>query len=227
MIRIRLIAAALGPLFVGGCHVTDSHPTMLTANIVDPQSVDAVSTFNSCSGHAFPETNSPNSGKNYFWPNSTNFSTNGVLQEFAACDGTVGQNSDDTSANEQDRGNTVHLYCAAGSTSLRYFHITLNSGILGSHVSAGEFLGYATMLNIGQTSSGTWQNSSNFDIAVSDGNDNTTVDYFAKLDGPTFAAWSARGLTSLSQTINPGNPTCTNFDSNPGSPDVFSFSPVR
>ncbi len=215
-------------MFLAGCHhPTDSNPILLTANIVDPQSVDAVSKFNSCSGHAFPESNSPNSAKNYFWPNSGNFSTNGVLQEFAACNGTIGQNSDDTDPNEQDRGNTVHLYCDGSSTALRYFHITLTTGTLGSHVSAGQALGFATMVGTGQTASGTWQNSSNFDIAVVDGNDNSTSDYFANLDGPTFAAWSARGLTSLSQTINPGNPTCANFGSNPGSPDIFSFTPVR
>ena len=94
-----------------GCHsATASNPTLLTANIVDPASVNAVSDFNSWAGHNFPQTNSPNSAKNYFWPNSTNFSTTNVLKEFAACSGTVGQNSDDTNANEQDRGQTFHLY---------------------------------------------------------------------------------------------------------------------
>ena len=83
------------------------------------------------------------------------------------------------------------------------------------------------MLSAGQSVSNMWQNSSNFDIAVYEGDDNSTEDYFAKLDAPTFAAWSARGLTSVAQTINPGNPTCTSFTSNPGSPDIFSFSPAR
>ena len=70
-----------------------------------PASVDAVSKFNSCSGHAFPD-GSPNNAKNYFWPNSTNFSTVDQLRVFAACAGRIGQNSDDTNPNEQDRGQT-------------------------------------------------------------------------------------------------------------------------
>ena len=64
-------------------------------------------------------TNSPNSGKNYFWPNSTNFSTTSQLREYAVCDGATGQNSDDTSPNEYDRGQTIHLYCNNSSTAVR------------------------------------------------------------------------------------------------------------
>ena len=200
---------------------------MLTANIVDPLSVNAVSDFNSCSGHAFPQNNSPNSAKNYFWPNSTNLNTTNVLQEFAACPGKIGQNSDDTDPNEQDRGRTYHLYCDNSSTGLRYFHLNINPGVNGAHVSAGDLLGFATMLGTGQNPSGTWQNSSNFDIAVYEGDDDHTENYFSKLDAATFAAWSTRGLTSVANTVNPGNPTCTSFISNPGSPDIFSFSPPR
>jgi hypothetical protein len=206
---------------------TASNPVMLTANIVDPNDVDAVSDFNSCAGHNFPETNSPNSAKNYFWPNSTNFSTTNVIKEFAACDGTVGQNSDDTDANEEDRGQTYHLSCDGSSTALRYFHLNINTGVSGQHVSAGAFLGYAVLLSTGQASSSTWQNSSNFDIAVVEGNDDRTEDYFAKLDGPTFAAWAARGVTSIAQTVNPGNPVCPSFTSNIGDRDILSFTPVR
>ena len=197
---------------------------MLSANIVDPASVNAVSMFNSCSGHAFPD-GSPNSAKNYFWPNSTNFSTNGVLREFAACDGTINQNSDDTNANEIDRGQTYHLNCDGSSTMVRYFHLVLNGGLFGQHVRAGDVLGFASLLTPGQAPSATWQNSSNFDVAVSDGDDNGTEDYFAKLNAPTLAAWSTRGLSSVGQTINPGNPKCPAFASGVGSPDVFSFTP--
>ena len=226
MLTMTLAAAACGgsPTGPGG----SGPPVSLTANIVDPESVNAVSDFNSCSGHAFPDTNSPNSAKNYFWPNSTNFSTNGVLREFAVCNGTAGQNSDDTAANEQDRGQTLHLYCDSSSTSVRYFHLIFDAGTIGRHFTAGDFMGYASMVGTDQTPSVTWQNSSNFDVAViPSGNDATTENYFSALNAATFAAWSARGLTSVAQTINPGNPTCSAFLSAPGSPDIFVFTPAR
>lgn len=200
----------------------------LSANIVDPESVNAVSDFNSCSGHAFPDTNGRNSAKNYFWPNSTNFSTNGVLQEFAVCSGTAGQNSDDTAANEQDRGQTLHLYCDHSATAVRYFHLGFPAGTIGRHFNAGDLMGYASMVGTGQTPSVTWQNSSNFDVAVSaEGDDNATENYFSALSATAFAAWASRGLTSVGQTINPGNPACANFLSAPGSPDIFLFTPAR
>jgi hypothetical protein len=216
------IAACGGTTGPGGPAVS------LAANIVDPQSVNAVSDFNSCSGHAFPDTNSRNSAKNYFWPNSTNFSTNGVLPEFAVCSGTAGQNSDDTAANEQDRGRTLHLFCEKSSTSVRYFHLMFDASTIGQHFQAGDLIGYASMVGTGQSPSNTWQNSSNFDVAViPNGDDATTQNYFAALDAATFSAWAGRGLTSVSQTVNPGNPVCSNFLSAPGSPDIFVFTPVR
>jgi|SRR5579871_646488 len=223
-----LLFAVVAAVLLAGCSSTaPSGPAvLLTANIVDPATVNAVSKFNSCAGHAFPDTNSANSAKNYFWPTSTNFSTTDQIRLYAACDGTTGQNSDDTAANEQDRGKTMHLYCDKSSTLLRYFHINMAAGILGAHVNAGDFLGFASMLGTGQTPSVTWQNSSNFDIAVADGDDNATENYFSKLSATAFAAWSARGVTSVPQTINPGNPTCASFTSNPGSPDIVSFTPV-
>src|SRR5580698_6257924 len=86
MHRTAFFLAVLVGVGSSGCkHTTAPNPTLLTANVVDPNDVDAVSDFNSCSGHNFPESNSPNSAKNYFWPNSTNFSTTNVLKEFAAC----------------------------------------------------------------------------------------------------------------------------------------------
>ena len=225
MPKVAFLSLALLCLPCTACDGTSPKPSLLTANVVNPQDVNAVSDFGSCSGHPYPETNSPTSGKDYLWPNSTNFSTTNVLREFAACDGTVGQNSDDTDTNEVSRGITVHLHCDGSSTQLRYFHITLTSGVLGQHLSAGAFMGYATMLSTGQSPSNDWQNSSNFDIAVSEKNDTATEDYFAKLDGPTFAAWSARGLTTVAQTISRATGPCTSFTSNPGSPDIFSFVP--
>jgi hypothetical protein len=228
-LRLRAIAvlAAAASLATADCHnpsEPSGPPAQLTANVVDPAAVNAVSKFNSCSGHAFPD-GSPNSAKNYFWPNSSNFSTNGVLTEYAACDGTTGQNSDDTSANETDRGVTIHLFCDGSSTQVRYFHIIYLPAVFNARVKAGDVLGAASMVGTGQAASVTWQNSSNFDIAVSDGGDNATEDYFAKLNSTAFAAWAARGLSSVAQTINPGNPTCPNFLSAPGSPDIFSFTP--
>ena len=199
----------------------------LLANVVDPENVNAVSTFHSCVGHAYPEQNSPNSGKNYFWPNSTNFSTTNLLREYAACDGTTGQTSADLSADQQDRGQTLHLNCDNSSTALRYFHLNFDPGMVGRHVRAGDFLGYASMLGTGQSPSAIWQYSSAFDIAVSDGDDRNTENYFATLSASAFAAWGPRGLTSVSQTLTPGNPTCSGYSADIGNPDIFLLTPVR
>lgn len=198
-------------------------------NVVDPESVNAVSLFNSCVGHPFPQPNSPSSGKNYFWPNSTNFSTNDRIRVLAACTGVVRQNSSDTSGDQQDRGRTVHLFCDGSSTSLRYFHLNFASSLLGQRVGAGEFMGYAALVGVGQAPSPipAWYYSSNFDVAVMDGNDSKSENYFARLSAAAFAAWSARGLTSLSQTANPSNRTCTSYNSDVSNPDIFVFSPSR
>ena len=204
---------------------TAANPVLLTANVADPNDLNAVSDFNSCIGHAF---NGNNSAKNYFWPNSTNFSTNGVVKLFAACNGITSQNSDDTNdPQEFTRGQSIHLSCDNSSTALRYFHITYPPGSLGQHVTAGAFLGTATMVGNGQTPSNSWQYSSNFDIAVVEGEDDRSENYFSKLDGPTFAAWAARGVTSVSQTIVPGNPNCTSYNANVGGPGIFVFTPAH
>jgi hypothetical protein len=134
MLVVVLAALSVSPLACTSA--TASSPRSLTANVVDPNDVNQVSKFNSCEGHAYPEQNSPNSGKNYFWPNSTNFSTNTVLKEYAACDGTAGQTAQDQSADQQDRGRTLHLVCDNSSTRLRYFHVNFTSAVVGKHVSA-------------------------------------------------------------------------------------------
>jgi hypothetical protein len=208
---------------------TESRSILLTANIAAPADLDAVSQFNSCAGHAYPEPTSPNSGKNYFWPNSTNFSTNDVLKLFAACDGVTGQNNDDTDdPNEYIQGQTIHLYCDASGTGVRYFHIIYPPGSLGQHVSAGAFIGYASLLQSGAAPASSWQESENFDIAVIEGDDDSkTVDYFAALDASAFAAWAERGVTSVAQTIYPGNQTCTTYSSNIGDPWIIAFSPAH
>ncbi len=207
---------------------TAANPALLTANVADPAELNAVSDFNSCVGHPFPQPNSPNSAKNYFWPTSTNFSSNAVLKLFAACDGVTGQNTNDTNdPGEFTRGQTIHLYCDGGSTGLRYFHINYPPGSLGKHVSAGSFLGYAAMVGDGQTLAAQWQNSGNFDIAVIEGDDSRTSNYFVKLDAATFAAWSVRGLTAVSQTFYGGNTACASYSSTIGSPGIFVFSPLR
>jgi hypothetical protein len=214
---------------VAGCSgVTDANPTQLTANVVDPQSVNAVSLFNSCVGHPYPAPTAPNSAKNYFWANSTNFGTNDQLREYAACSGALSQTNNDTNdPSEFVRGQSVHLFCDHSSTSLRYFHLNFAPALLGHHVNAGEFLGFGAMAQAGQPPSGSWQNSPNVDVAVNDGDDSRTRNYFSSLDGASFAAWSVRGVTSISQTIKPGNPTCASFSAYIGSADVFSFTPAR
>jgi len=221
-----VLALLISSLSACGSPTAPGDALMLPANIVDPESVNAVSAFHSCAGHAYPQQNSPNSGKNYFWPNSTNFSTTNVLKLFAACDGKITQESSDLSPNEFDRGQTVHLKCDNSSTSLRYFHLNYTPGLIGRHVGAGETLGHASMIGTGQSPSDRWQFSSNFDVAVSDGSDDNTINYFAKLGPSAFGAWGSRGLTSPSQTLA-ANQTCGTYTSNIGDPGVFSFTPAR
>ena len=229
--RNPLVVLALLSLAIAAapaCSPMAPKPTQLTANLVDPLTVNAVSMFNSCVGHPYPSTNSPNSGKNYFWANSTNYGTNDQLKEYAVCSGTLDQtNADTNDPQEFVRGESVHLFCDHSSTALRYFHLNLAASLLGHHVNSGDFLGYGAMAEAGQPPSGSWQNSPSIDIAVSEGDDTHTEDYFAKLDGPSFAAWSVRGVTALSQTINPGNPTCSTWSAYIGDRDILSFSPIR
>ncbi len=228
-IHVRTLALSLLLVSSAACH-SSTGPSPLgqqLVNIVDPDSVNAISLFDSCVGHAFPQTNSPNSAKTYFWPNSTNFSTTDQLQEYAACSGTVSQAQDDVSANELDRGQTIHLSCDASSTSLRYFHVNFAASLVGRHVGAGDVLGTASLLGNGQTVAGTWQFSSNFDLSVSDGDDSVTVDYFTKLNASAFAAWAARGLTAVSQTMMPGGPSCGTYSSYIGAPGILTLTPAR
>ena len=203
---------------------------LLPANVVDPMTVNAVSKFNSCVGHPFPMPTSPNSGKNYFWPSSGYSSTQGQLPVYAACDGTITQPSDDTndpSPIASSRGQAFHLSCDNSSTGLRYQEISFDPAIVGQHVNAGDRVAFADLLGNGQSPAASWPFSSNFDIGVFEGNDADTVNYFAALSATAFAAWAARGVTSVSQTLNPGNPTCSTFGSSIGQPDIVSFTPVR
>jgi hypothetical protein len=220
---VWLSACGGGPTSPGG-----SGPAIqLSANIVDPLTVNAVSQFNSCVGHAFPLPSSPNSAKNYFWPTSENFSTIHQLPLYAACDGTIGQNSSDTNDPTSTRGATAHLWCDSSSTGLRYFHIDMSAGVLGQHVHAGDALGFAVMLDAGQARSAAWQFSSNFDIAVFEKDDSATVNYFAKLSASAFGAWASRGLTSVAATNYAGPSTCSSFNSNVGDQGILTFTPIR
>ena len=218
-----------------GCR--SAEPALLV-NIVDPLDINAISKFHSCAGHAYPAQDSPNSGKIYFWPNSTNQSTTNGLKEYAVCTGTAVQLPDDLDINETARGESLHLFCDNSTTVLRYFHVNFDHSILGAHVDAGEPVGYAALVNIDGGPAQEWQYSSNFDLGVSDDNtsggvvidngvDGPSEDYFARLTPAAFTAWSVRGLTSVSQTINPGDPTCTSYSSNIGSADIVVLNPLR
>lgn len=191
-------------------------PAIPLVNAVNPSNVNAVSMFNSCEGHAYPENTSPNSAKNYFYPNSTNFNTNDVLPEYAMCSGTVSQPNSE--ASDQTRGQTITLFCDNSSTQIRYFHVNVNPSLETNllaqaaqppqapmHFNAGDQLGYAYMLNGTAT---VWYTSSNFDIAVSEGNNDNTEDYFSKLTPAAFAAWASRGVTSVGQSLKSPAPNC-------------------
>lgn len=220
-----VLLAMLAPL---GCNgITDASPVLLSANVVDPQDVNAFSQFHSCVGHAYPQPDSPNSGKNYFWPNSTNFSSNALLKLFAACTGKLGQNGDDTNdPREFVQGESVHLWCDGSSTAIRFFHINVTPRLLGQHVSAGDVIGYASLLGAGDPPASEWKYSENFDISVVDGDDSKAENYFSKLDAAAFAAWSARGITSVDQTIAPPR-VCTSYSSNVGNFGIVVLTPPR
>ena len=191
--------------------------------------VNAVSRFNSCVGHAFPQPTSPNSGKNYFWPSSAYTSSRNQLRVYAACDGTISQTASDTNDPAPialGRGQSLHLYCDNSSTGLRYQEVTFVPDIVGQRVRAGDLVAYANLLGNGQSPSTAWQFSSNFDIAVFEGDDSATVNYFAKLNASTFAAWSARGVTSVAQTASAGNSTCASYSSDINNPGILSFTPA-
>jgi hypothetical protein len=126
------------------------------------------------------------------------------LPIYAGCAGTITQPQDDTndtSAEAQSRGQAFHLTCDGSSTGIRYLEITFSSAIIGRHVAAGDLIAYADLLGNGQTPADTWKNSSSFDIAVYEGDDANTVDYFAALNTGAMAAWAARGVSSVTQTI--------------------------
>ncbi len=89
----------------------------------------------------------------------------------------------------------------------------------------GDFLGDAVLLGNDQTPSAIWQNSSNFDIAVFEGNDADTLDYFAALSPSALAAWAVRGVTTVVQTVYSGNPVCATFNSGIPDPGILVFSP--
>lgn len=230
----RVVFACLSAtIFLSGCGGGPTAPggsgpaILLSANIVDPQSVNAVSQYNACIGHAYPLPSSPNAAKNYFWPNSTNFSTTDQLALFAACDGTTTQTSSDTNDPTSVRGANMHLWCDNSSTGLRYFHINALGGAIGRHVSAGEKLGYAVMVNAGQAPSSAWQFSSNFDVSVIEGSDSATRNYFSKLSASAFAAWASRGVTSVAQTDFGSSPTCASYHSNVGEAGILTFTPAK
>ena len=227
MIRVCATGLVLLCLSPAACSSPTEPSVLLLANAVDPNDVNAVSAFHSCQGHPYPQQNATNSAKNYFWPTSVNFNTNTVIKLFAACDGTADQSSQDKSADQQVRGQTLHLYCDHSSTRLKYFHVNFDARVLGQHVQAGALLGYASLLSSGQSSSTQWQYSSNFDVAVSEGTDDNTQDYFSKLSASAFAAWSARGLSSASRTTRADNPTCASYNATFSAPDVIFFNPAR
>ena len=103
--------------------------------------------------------------------------------------------------------------------------ISFDAGIVGQHVTAGQLIAHADLLGNGQSPAPSWQYSSNFDIAVFNGDDTNTINYFAALSADAFGVWAARGVTSVAQTLNPGNPTCAAFNSYIGQPDIVAFTP--
>lgn len=206
-----------------GPGIEKAPPVLLSANFVRPDQVNAVSKFNSCCGHAYPQQDSPRSGKNYFWPNSTNYNSSGKIRLYAACTGSIKQTAQDTS---NDRGSTVHLFCENSSTAVRYFHGVYDVPLPSGKISAGSPIGYA---DVSSTSSPcpSWAFCTNFDVAVSDDSDDTTVNYFSKLDSASMAEWNNRGLSDPNATNISTTAPCANFSCNVSdSSQVFSFSPA-
>lgn len=64
-------------------------------------------------------------------------------------------------------------------------------------------------------------------MAVSNGSDSNTEHYFSRLSAEALAAWQARGLTAVSQTVSSSGQSCATYNSDITNPDVLSFVPSR
>ena len=71
-----------------------------------------------------------------------------------------------------------------------------------------------------------WYLSSNFGVAVGS-SDSQTENYFARLSRAAFAAWSARGVTSVSQTAAASNQNCASYNSDTSNPGILVLSATR
>ena len=206
-----------------------SGPPASLVNPVDPAEIHHVSKYNSCCGHAYPEQDSPNSAKHYFYPVDSLVNTNDRIHVYAACAGKVVQENRDMDSQAipgigEPRGQHFHLYCDGSSTRLRYFHVNHAAALLGSHVDAGALLGTADV----RCQVGTPPNPeqcSDFDVAVSDHSDEETASLFSRLTPEALAAWAPRGLTSVSQVLRTPAPTCEAYACAHEEPDTFTLSP--
>jgi hypothetical protein len=212
--------------------------------IQNPSQIYKVSKFYSCLGHPYPEQNSPNSGKRYFYPTTNSedtgitppnppgltaplpFPGNSKIFVVAPCDGTILITSDDASGNGPSgggypsgfldangnpapRGFIYHLSCANSQTSLRFFHLILDPSLtIPQTVTAGTVLGNADVRCVGYTQPAHEGTCSDFDIAVSEGNDNNVIDYFAKLTPGVLAADWPNISGNLSSFQNPASTNC-------------------
>ena len=176
----------------------------------NPAQIAKVSRFHSCLGHPYPEQNSTNSGKHYFYPIAGSEDTGptiitglmaplpqaGNTQIFlvAPCNGMLVLTSYDTQGNSQDMQNTFGFADANGKPTDR--GNTYHFSCTGSQTSLRFFhLLLAPTITVNQpVLAGTVLgnadirctpyfpgNCSDFDIAVSEQDDSNVVDYFSKL----------------------------------------------
>jgi len=200
----------------------------LTASPLAPDDIMYVSKFHSCNGHAFPQIDSPNSAKHYFYPIYSKENTNDLVPLYAACSGTVKMMQNDRGESELPnglgvRGRRFHLFCDDSSTGLEYFHVNFDDSLLGTHVKAGDLLGHADTRVGGVCQHG---GCSNFDIAMADGSDDAQVSLFSRMDATVLALWVARGITDVSVVTRSPGPTCTTWRTpNSDSDNWFTLTP--
>ena len=205
-------------------------PVQFTVDAIqNPAQIAKVSKFHSCLGHPYPDQNSLNSGKHYFFPVTNSEDTgpsdgsqptpapgHAPITLVAPCNGSLLLASSDISANSGDmqdppngfseaRGYAYHFSCSGSQTSLRFFHLVLAPTIaVGQTVPAGTVLGIVDIRCTPYFPG----NCSDFDIAVSEQYDEAVVDYFSKLPPSILSSHWPAVANNLSNYEDPALNNC-------------------
>jgi hypothetical protein len=206
--------------------------------IQNPAQIAKVSRLHSCLGHPYPEQNSTNSGKHYFYPASGSEDTGptivsgltapvpqaGNTQIFVAapCNGMLVITSYDAQGNSQDARDTQGFTDANGNPTSRgdTYHFSCS----GSQTSLRLFhllLAPTIMVNQPILAGTVLGNAdirctpyfpgscSDFDIAVSEQDDSNVVDYFSKLTAGLLSSHWPDVAADRALYANPATTNCS------------------